>query len=541
MLASGAVARVAPAARAPRVNPPALNRRWASSSSTSAPPRRSPLRARSARLAPRADASSRDDDGARSFAGEAAGDDANDVARSIPSSSSTAPITAHAIRRAHRKHARREAARRAARAAAGAARAEALRVGLEARCALTLVDFLPVDDVLGALETPLDPMRRAREEISAKSGETREETRENKRFACAESLAKHFHLEADTPEALAEDRAHLLALARRMDAPSQRALLYQKPKFANTTVASSLLLGDDVYAQRCKIVGAGGEVFVLTIKMRLDERLEPDYKSARVVQTWAVESVEGECVVEEEEEEDKESSAVDSSPVDFFASDFFASARPKRSASRDASRDAPAKKDARRPPRSDRSRDPRGSAGPAIPSGRLLHPETSIDAVRDALVGGGGDSIDSDDDDASAPTESSDDASAPTESSSSSSRVALGAAALLACASPRSTLARGTRGTLEALLRSESYAPLTDPEATWETLRDAQLGADAFARLARVVVPAAAAGESPGRTNNRERGRAYLWLLRRESGGEGRWLVDAVSVVRRAELGAFGL
>ena len=527
MLASGAVARVAPAARAPRVNPPALNRRWASSSSTSAPPRRSPLRARSARLAPRADASSRDDDGARSFAGEAAGDDANDVARSIPSSSSTAPITAHAIRRAHRKHARREAARRAARAAAGAARAEALRVGLEARCALTLVDFLPVDDVLGALETPLDPMRRAREDISAKSGETREKTR--KRFACAESLAKHFHLEADTPEALAEDRAHLLALARRMDAPSQRALLYQKPKFANTTVVSSLLLGDDAYAQRCKIVGAGGEVFVLTIKMRLDERLEPDYKSARVVQTWAVESVEGECVVEEEEEEDKGSSAVDSSPVDFFASDFFASARPKLSASRDASRDAPAKKDARRPPRSDRSRDPRGSAGPAIPSGRLLHPETSIDAVRDALVGGGGDAIDSDDEASLSP------------SSSSSARVALGAAALLACASPRSALARGTRGTLEALLRSESYAPLTDPEATWETLRDAQLSADAFARLARVVVPDGAAAESPGRTNNRERGRAYLWLLRRESGGEGRWLVDAVSVVRRAELGAFGL
>ena len=530
MLASGAVARVAPAARAPRVAPPGLNRRWASSSSTSAPPRRSPLRARLARLAPRADASSRDDDGARSFAGEAAGDDASDVARSIPSSSSTAPITAHAIRRAHRKHARREAARRAARAAAGAARAEALRVGLEARCALTLVDFLPVDDVLGALETPLDPMRRAREEISAKSGETREKPRKNKRFACAESLAKHFHLEADTPEALAEDRAHLLALARRMDAPSQRALLYQKPKFANTTVVSSLLLGEDAYAQRCKIVGAGGEVFVLTIKMRLDERLEPDYKSARVVQTWAVESVEGECVVEEEEEEEEESSAVDSSPVDFFASDFFASARPTRR-SRDVSRDAPARKDARRPPRPDRSRDPRGSAGPAIPSGRLLHPETSIDAVRDALVGGGGVAIDSDDD-----------ASAPTESSSSSARVALGAAALLACASPRSALARGTRGTLEALLRSESYAPLTDPEATWETLRDAQLSADAFARLARVVVPdGAAAAESPGRTINRERGRAYLWLLRRESGGEGRWLVDAVSVVRRAELGAFGL
>ena len=384
-----------------------------------------------------------------------------------------------------------------------------------------------MDDVLGALETPLDPMRRAREDISAKSGETREKTR--KRFACAESLAKHFHLEADTPEALAEDRAHLLALARRMDAPSQRALLYQKPKFANTTVVSSLLLGDDAYAQRCKIVGAGGEVFVLTIKMRLDERLEPDYKSARVVQTWAVESVEGECVVEEEEEEDKGSSAVDSSPVDFFASDFFASARPKLSASRDASRDAPAKKDARRPPRSDRSRDPRGSAGPAIPSGRLLHPETSIDAVRDALVGGGGDAIDSDDEASLSP------------SSSSSARVALGAAALLACASPRSALARGTRGTLEALLRSESYAPLTDPEATWETLRDAQLSADAFARLARVVVPDGAAAESPGRTNNRERGRAYLWLLRRESGGEGRWLVDAVSVVRRAELGAFGL
>jgi hypothetical protein len=381
-----------------------------------------------------------------------------------------------------------------------------------------------VDDVLGALETPPDPTRRARETSAA--GETREKPR--KRFACAESLAKHFHLEADTPEALAEDRAHLLALARRMDAPSQRALLYQKPKFANTRVMSSLLVGEDAYAQRCEIVGAGGEVFVLTIKMRLDERLEPDYKSARVVQTWAVESVEGECVVEEEEEEeessaeDEDSSAADS-PVDFFASDFFASAPAANARSeRDESRDAAAKKDARRPPRPDRSKDPRGSAGTAIPSGRLLHPETSIDAVRDALVGGGGE-IDSDSDDE-------DEASAP---SSSSSRVARGAAALLACASPRSALARGTRGTLEALLRSESYAPLTDPEATWETLRDAQLSADAFARLVRVTERDAGAGA--------ERGRAYLWLLRRESGGEGRWLVDAVSIVRHAELGAFGL
>ena len=90
-----------------------------------------------------------------------------------------------------------------------------------------------------------------------------------------------------------------------MDATAQRALLYSRPKHRDVDVLSSLLVGDDEYVQRFRVCDPEtGEVSILTLRMALDERLAPDYKSAVVVRHWTVRSVVGESESPDDDRED---------------------------------------------------------------------------------------------------------------------------------------------------------------------------------------------------------------------------------------------
>ena len=193
------------------------------------------------------------------------------------------------IRKAVSRRLRAEAAQRTARAAAGVARAEALRVGLADRSTHVLVDLLPVDDVLSAVDdrhAQTVPDDVAREDI----------TRPPVHFANADALARHYGLPpAGTSPSADDDRACLARLASRMDARAQRALLYSRPTHRDVRVLSSLLVDDDEYVQRFRVRSPEtGEVAILTLRMALDDRLAPDYKSATVARQWTVRSVTGE-------------------------------------------------------------------------------------------------------------------------------------------------------------------------------------------------------------------------------------------------------
>ena len=80
---------------------------------------------------------------------------------------------------------------------------------------------------------------------------------------------------------------------------------HSRPKHRDVDVLSSLLVGDDEYVQRFRVCDPEtGEVSILTLRMALDERLAPDYKSAVVVRHWTVRSVVGESESPDDDRED---------------------------------------------------------------------------------------------------------------------------------------------------------------------------------------------------------------------------------------------
>ena len=337
------------------------------------------------------------------------------------------------IRKAVSRRLRAEAAQRTARAAAGVARAEALRFGLADRSTHVLVDLLPVDDVLRAVddrhaETVPDDV--AREDI----------TRSPVYFANADALARHYGLPpAGTSPSADDDRACLARLASRMDARAQRALLYSRPTHRDVRVLSSLLVDDDEYIQRFRVRSPEtGEVAILTLRMALDDRLAPDYKSATVARQWTVRSVVGEA---ESHEDAAEGGERENDDVDDRVSD---SAR-------------------RLPPSVRRS------------------PETVADAQIAALRAGD---------------------------------------AAMAASFFRS--AAGVAG-LAAAVEAGRFAPLMDPNARVDTLRSAQISAEAHARVVRATT----------RETGKE-GAAFVLVLGRDA--DGAWGVDAAAPVTTAEL-----
>ena len=72
-----------------------------------------------------------------------------------------------------------------------------------------------------------------------------------------------------------------------MDAAAQRALLFGGVRSTRADVVSSLLADDAAYVQRFALTTDCGEETVLTLRMSLEERLAPDYKSARIFEQWA--------------------------------------------------------------------------------------------------------------------------------------------------------------------------------------------------------------------------------------------------------------
>lgn len=201
-------------------------------------------------------------------------------------------VTSESIVRAAHKAERQRAALRTARSAQGVARAESLRVGIEHRCAHSLMDALPVDDVLGGESVGLDTDAVIRKLASA----------------CDQQLAQRFgvkQLPGGSPEADL-DMAVLFALQSRMDTLSQNTLLSGTFKHRNAKVLSSLMLNDETYVQRFEVRSVNSKItrdkVLLTATFSLDERLAPCFKSASVVQQWALRSVTGELVEEDMEE-----------------------------------------------------------------------------------------------------------------------------------------------------------------------------------------------------------------------------------------------
>ena len=218
------------------------------------------------------------------------GGDGNDLTRER--------VSAESIARAARKAERQRAAMRTALGAAGVARAEALRVGIEHRCAHSLMDALPVDDVLGTGETWDPALGNLQDVLHARA------------VSCDDALASRFGLRpAGTDPETDLDRAVLQALFERCDADARDALLSGTFKHRDATVLSSLLVDDETYVQRFEVRsksrgGARGgarddddareEKRAFTATFALDERLAPCYKSASVVKQWALRSVVGE-------------------------------------------------------------------------------------------------------------------------------------------------------------------------------------------------------------------------------------------------------
>jgi hypothetical protein len=187
-------------------------------------------------------------------------------------------VSAESIARAAQKAERQKAALRTARSAAGVSRAEALRVGIEHRCALSLMDALPVDDALGASEDGYQSATLLFERAKA----------------CDDELASRFGLKAAGVSSETDlDRVVLGALHARMDDVSRRALLSGKFAHRHASVLSSLLLENDTYVQRFSVKSEFA-IVVLTATFVLDERLAPCYKSASVVENWALKEITGE-------------------------------------------------------------------------------------------------------------------------------------------------------------------------------------------------------------------------------------------------------
>ena len=213
-------------------------------------------------------------------------------------------LNAEDLRKEAVKRMRREAALRTARAANGEARAECLRVGLEQRSPYTLVDYLSTADVIGPAEGGAtatnnhvdlqeDDANDHHDDASPLSSFIAAPS--PPAFACLDALAKAFGLGPEGSDAETdEDRTHLKKLARRFDAAAQRALLFSAKPKSRPAVLSSLLVDDHAYVQRFALTTDLGEETVLTLRMKLEERLSPDYKSATIYEQWVVQSVVGE-------------------------------------------------------------------------------------------------------------------------------------------------------------------------------------------------------------------------------------------------------
>ena len=204
-------------------------------------------------------------------------------------------------RREQEKEQRRKAAQRVVRSAAGVSRAEALRIGLDQRSSYSVLDFLRSEDILGpapsssSTSSSADQPQGPSTPINAKHHITDMPPA----FVNEDALAEAFGLHARGAGGLDgdEDRENLFKLARRMDPFAQRALLYNRPsrvRHLAPRVLSSLLVDDAMYVQRFATQDERGEAATLTLRMTLEERLAPNYKSATVFEQWVVHSVTGE-------------------------------------------------------------------------------------------------------------------------------------------------------------------------------------------------------------------------------------------------------
>ena len=182
---------------------------------------------------------------------------------------------------------------RTALGAAGVTRAEALRVGIEHRCSHSLMDALPVDDVLGTSET-------------SGSLDNLQATLFRRALSCDDELASRFGLKpAGSDPETDLDRAVLQALFERFDASARETMLSGDFKHRDAKVLSSLLVDDETYVQRFEVrsssvsgsvskdamTSASDDAMTFAATFALDERLAPCYKSASVVKQWALRSV----------------------------------------------------------------------------------------------------------------------------------------------------------------------------------------------------------------------------------------------------------
>ncbi len=208
------------------------------------------------------------------------------------------PDAAQIRRREQEKEQRRVAAQRVVRSAAGVSRAEALRIGLDQRSTYTVLDFLRSEDILGpATSADAAPVKHQGPSVPLNAGHRIADM--PPAFVNEDALAEAFGLPARGAGGVDadEDRDNLSKLAARMDPFAQRALLYNKPSKAPgraPRVLSSLLVDDAMYVQRFATQDERGEEATLTLRMTLEERLAPNYKSATVFEQWVVHSVTGE-------------------------------------------------------------------------------------------------------------------------------------------------------------------------------------------------------------------------------------------------------
>ena len=190
------------------------------------------------------------------------------------------------------------AAQRVVRSAAGVSRAEALRIGLDQRSTYTVLDFLRSEDILGpATSADAAPVKHQGPSMPLNAGHQIADM--PPAFVNEDALAEAFGLPARGAGGIDgdEDRDNLSKLAARMDPFAQRALLYNKPTKAPgraPRVLSSLLVDDAMYVQRFATQDERGEEATLTLRMTLEERLAPNFKSATVFEQWVVHSVTGE-------------------------------------------------------------------------------------------------------------------------------------------------------------------------------------------------------------------------------------------------------
>ena len=158
-------------------------------------------------------------------------------------------------------------------------------MGIEHRCSHSLLDALPVDDVLGTSET-------------SGSLDNLQATLFSRALSCDDELASRFGLKpAGSDPETDLDRAVLQALFERFDVSAREIMLSGDFKHRDAKVLSSLLVDDETYVQRFEVrrkkdsASASDDAMTFAATFALDERLTPCYKSASVVKQWALRSV----------------------------------------------------------------------------------------------------------------------------------------------------------------------------------------------------------------------------------------------------------